>query len=120
MSRNNIWAGTRYALANHTPRQTLDFDYDDLYTTSSDEFALWKGLPNASLPTLADLQIQTGQEMNGTSVDPGFVNPTNGDYSLTPNSKLIDAGVVIPGINDRGHHAYQGLAPDIGAFELVQ
>jgi parallel beta-helix repeat protein len=120
VSRNNIWAGTRYALANHTPRQTLDFNYDDLYTISSDEFALWTGLPNPGLSTLADLQAQTGQEMNGMSVDPDFVNPASGDYSLAPNSKLIDAGVVIPGINDRGHHAYQGLAPDIGACELSQ
>jgi hypothetical protein len=30
---------------------------------------------------------------------------------------LIDAGAVIPGINDQGDQAYQGLAPDIGAFE---
>ena len=30
---------------------------------------------------------------------------------------MIDAGVVIPGINDQGPQAYQGLAPDIGAFE---
>jgi hypothetical protein len=120
VSRNNIWAGTRYALANHSPRQNLDFNYDDLYTISSDEFALWMGLPNPGLSTLADLQAQTGQEMNGMSVDPNFVNPASGDYSLAPNSKLIDAGVVIPGINDRGQHAYQGLAPDIGAWELSQ
>lgn len=117
VSRNNIWAGTRYALANHTPRQALDFDYDDLYTTSSGQFALWKGLSNPSLSTLADLQGQAGQEMHGMSVAPGFVNPAEGDYRLTPNSALIDAGVVIPGINDQGRWAYRGSAPDVGAFE---
>ncbi len=118
LSRNNIWAGTRYALANYSAGQVLNFDYDDLYTLASDRFAKWEGLPNPSLASLADLQAQTGQELNGRSVDPGFVNPANGDYHLGPSSQLVDAGLVIPGINSQENYAYQGSAPDIGAYEV--
>ena len=55
----------------------------------------------------------TGQEAHGRSVAPGFANSTAGNYMLTSNSGMIDAGIVIPGINDD----YAGTAPDIGAFE---
>ena len=34
--------------------------------------------------------------------------------------KVRQWGAGFFGINDRGHHAYQGLAPDIGACELSQ
>ena len=105
-------------MANYSAGQVLDFDYDDLYTLASDRFAKWEGLPNPSLSSLAHLQAQTGQELNGRSVDPGFVNPANGDYHLGPGSQLVDAGLVIPGINSQENYAYQGSAPDIGAYEV--
>ena len=117
VARNNIWAGTAYALTNYNPSQRLDLDYDDLYTTQSGELAWWDGLPDHHLNTLAELQTATGQELHGHNVLPGFANAGSGDYRLSPGSSLIDAGVLIPGINDRGAHAYRGLAPDIGAFE---
>ncbi|MFQ5492445.1 MAG: right-handed parallel beta-helix repeat-containing protein, partial [Phycisphaerae bacterium] len=120
VARNNIWAGTHYALARYTAAQVVDFDYDDLYTTSPDVFVKWVGLPNPWLSTLAELQAQTGQEMNGLSVEPGFAGAADGDYHLDPSSNLIDAGLVIPGINDQGLHAYEGAAPDMGAFESPQ
>ena len=46
-------------------------------------------------------------------VAPAFADAANGDYTLRPASGLIDAGAVIPGINDD----YVGSAPDIGAYE---
>jgi parallel beta-helix repeat protein len=117
VSRNNIWVGTRYALANYSSRQPLDFDYDALFTVSPDRFAKWERLSNPDLTTIAQLQTETALELNGLSVDPRYVDPVGGDYHLSPESDLIDAGLVIPGINDRGAYAYQGVAPDIGAFE---
>ena len=114
-ARNNIWAGTEYALSNATPDQPLDLDYDDLYTTLPGEFAWWSGLPDRHLNTLAEFQTATGQEPHGLAVEPGFVDPARGYYALSPASELIDAGVLIPGINDD----YAGDAPDIGAFEYA-
>lgn len=45
-----------------------------------------------------------------------FVNFNNNDYQLAAGSNAIDAGIVLPGIND----GYLGAAPDAGAFEFGQ
>ncbi len=45
--------------------------------------------------------------------NPLFKDAVNGDLSLLNSSAAIDAGVIIPGINDN----YQGNAPDLGAIE---
>jgi len=112
-ARNNIWSGTEFALSNANPDQPLDFDYDDLYTTLAGELVWWDGLADRHLNTLAEFQAATGQEMHGWNVVPGFANAAGGDYALDSSSDLIDAGVVIPGIND----GYVCAAPDVGAFE---
>jgi hypothetical protein len=112
-SRNNIWSATAYAIDNANPTQPLDLDFDNLSTTLANELVYWSGLPDRHLRTLAELQSATGQELNGFNVDPNFVDPASGNYSLTLGSDLVDAGVVIPGIND----GFNGAAPDIGAFE---
>jgi len=113
VARNNIWAGTNYALNNANPTQPLDLDYDDLYTTQPGELAWWDGLPDRHLNTLAELRTATGQELHGFSVLPGFANALIGDYTLAASSALIDTGVYLPGINTD----YIGAAPDIGANE---
>jgi hypothetical protein len=112
-ARNNIWSGTEFALSNANPSQPLSFDSDDLYTTLAGELVWWDGLSDRHLNTLAEFQAATGQEMHGLNVVPGFANVAGGDYVLDSSSHLIDAGVVIPGIND----GYVGAAPDVGAFE---
>jgi hypothetical protein len=113
IARNNVWAGTRYALSNANPTEPLDLDCDDLYTTLPGELAYWDGLPDRHLNTLAELRTATGQELHGFNVIPGFANAPTGDYTLAASSALIDKGVYIPGINT----GYVGTAPDIGAFE---
>jgi len=112
-ARNNIWSGTDYALNNYNETQPIDFDYDDLYTTNPDEFVYWGSGSNRHMRDLATFQSLTGQEPHGLDVEPGFAGAGSGDYTLDSTSDLIDAGVVIPGINDD----YIGTAPDIGAFE---
>jgi len=114
-ARNNIWSGTDYALNNYNETQPIDFDYDDLYTTNPEEFVYWGSGPDRHMHDLPTFQLLTGQEPHGISVEPGFVDPTAGDYALGSDSDLIDAGVAIPGINDD----YSGSAPDMGAFEHV-
>jgi hypothetical protein len=112
-ARNNIWAGTEYALSNANSTQPLDLDWDDLYSSLPGELVWWAGLPDRHLNTLAEIQSATGQELHGLNVEPGFADAANGDYSLDPASPLVDAGSILPGINDN----YVGSAPDVGALE---
>ena len=113
ISRNNIWAGTNYALNDYNTSQPIDFDYDDLYTSNPDEFIYWGEGPNRHIHDLETFRSITGQEQHGLNVEPEFNNIDAGDYGLKSDSKLIDAGTTIPGINDD----FSGNAPDIGAFE---
>jgi len=112
-ARNNIWSGTDYAISNANPEQPIDLDYDDLYTTRPGELAWWSNLEDRHLNTLSELQTATGQELHGMNALPGFADTASGDYTLADSSELIDAGLVLPGINDD----YLGNAPDMGAFE---
>jgi parallel beta-helix repeat protein len=112
-ARNNVWSGTDYALNNYNETQPIDFDYDDLYTTTPGEFVYWGSGPDRHMRDLATFQSLTGQEPHGLNVEPGFAGAGSGDYTLDPASDLIDAGVVIPGINAD----YAGVAPDVGAYE---
>ena len=114
-SRNNIWAGTQYAIYNANPTQPIDFDYDNMHTTLSGELAWWSNLPDRHIETLAELRSVLGLEMHGMNELPGFVAPAGGNYALAPGSALIDRATILPGIND----AYSGSVPDIGAFEFL-
>jgi hypothetical protein len=110
LSRNNILAGTQYALYKVNP-VVLDFDWDALHTTDPGRFVKWEGV---QYPDLATLQAATGQESDGLLAAPLLGNPAGGDFAPQSGSPLIDRGVAIPGINDD----FQGPAPDIGAVEF--
>jgi len=109
-ARNNVWAGTAYAVENYNTGQPIDLDYDDLWNGGSGDLVRWNSTRYA---TLVAFTAATGQEPHGLSVEPGFADAASGNYTLTPGSDLIDAGLAIPGIND----GYVGAAPDIGAYE---
>ena len=111
-ARNNIWAGTDYAIYNYNTGQPIDLDYDDLWNDGTNDLVRWDG---TRYPTLGGFSAATGQEAHGFDVEPGFVDAGMGDYTLDAASDLIDAGVIIPGIND----GYEGAAPDVGAYEFA-
>ena len=46
--------------------------------------------------------------------DDKFADPKAMDITLRPDSKAVDAGVVLPGIND----GFTGKAPDLGCYEV--
>ncbi|MET0552667.1 MAG: Calx-beta domain-containing protein [Vicinamibacteria bacterium] len=110
-ARNNLIAGTRYALYKVNPIP-WDGNFNDLYTTDPVRFVSWLG---TSYPTLGAYQAAQGQELSGLSVPPQLVNPAGGDFRLAAGSPLIDRGVVLPGIND----GWNGAAPDVGGLEAA-
>jgi len=81
-----------------------------------------------SFPTLQAYAAATGQDTHSVLVDFSdftrasaadprdprrFYRPDEFDFSLSENSRAIDAGVVLPNIND----GFTGRAPDLGAYE---
>ena len=81
-----------------------------------------------SYPTLAAYAKATGQDRHSrlvdytdflrvTAPDPAdptrFYSPQEFDFSLKPRSRAVDAGEVLPNVND----GFTGRAPDLGAFE---
>lgn len=112
VSRNNIWVGdNRVALSIRT-KQLIDFDFDALWSGNYHSIGEWPEKGNR-YSTLGDFSFATGLENHGINANPFFIDLQQGNYRLSPDSLLIDAGLFIPGIND----TYTGLAPDIGAFE---
>jgi hypothetical protein len=109
-ARNNIWAGTDYAVDNYNTSQPIDLDYDDLWRDGGGNLIRWNNTNYATLPAFT---AATGQEAHGLNAASGFADRANGNYTLVPTSGLIDKGVILPGIDDD----YVGTAPDIGAFE---
>jgi parallel beta-helix repeat protein len=107
--RNNLWAGTRYALSKSNP-VALDWDGDDLYTSDGSRYVRWM---SSSYASLAALRTGTGQEMQGLQAAPQLEDPAGGDFHPALGSPLIDRGRPLPGIDDD----FSGVAPDIGAFE---
>ena len=81
--------------------------------------------------TLKDYAAATGQDRHSVTVDykvfvnvvrpdrsdpQRLYNPEDMDFRLRARSPAIDAGMVLPTIND----GYSGKAPDLGAYELGQ
>jgi hypothetical protein len=79
-------------------------------------------------PSLKDYSAATGQDAHSVLVDYGdfvrvsapdpkdprrFYSPEEFDFTLRAGSKAIDAGMVLPNVND----GFTGKAPDLGAYE---
>jgi hypothetical protein len=112
ISRNNIFAGTGYALeSQNNVTNTVDFDYDCLFTTKAPPVIQWAGVNYNSLGQFA---AASGEETHGIWIQPVFINPAARDYYLPANSTLIDKAVSIPGINDD----HLGATADVGALEF--
>jgi hypothetical protein len=81
-----------------------------------------------AFPDLAAMRSKTGQEQHGIEVDfdifeslsppdPGLrhavYHAMDLNFALKPTATAVDAGVIIPTVNDD----YAGKAPDLGALE---
>jgi hypothetical protein len=127
--RNNLFLGTRYAFEFLTPAVTgyRDLDHNAWGTSRTvDPGGPWFKWDDVRYDRIGDLPA--GVEDNGVEV--GFpdlvsvplpadwdveVDPDASDLRLRAGSDAVDAGAVIPNLNDGT--AITG-APDAGAFEL--
>jgi len=127
--RNNLFLGaSRYAMetGSITPYTTLDYN-GYRRTDDPERFIKWfDGKAWVRHPTLKSFADATGNERHGIMVDYDVfrkasiiqegktVSPDDVDLRLKDGSAPVDAGCVLPGINDE----FKGRAPDIGCHEV--
>jgi hypothetical protein len=126
-SRNNLFVGTsgRYGMEFSPPMVDCDLDRDGFAGGPFENFARWNGQVYESFEgfrrgsgierhsvLLGSSAFASGLEAPADHRDrfPLTVN----DLRLAAGSEAVDAGVVLPNVND----GYEGPAPDLGAYEL--
>ncbi len=126
-SRNNLFVGGagRYAMDFSPPMVDCDFDYDGFAGGPFERFGRWNGRVYESCD---DFREQSGIERHAVLLASspfatGVEAPQDhrrqfplgvNDLRLAASSEVIDAGALLPNVND-GH---LGDAPDLGAYEL--
>ena len=89
--KNNISQGNTsqdlYVLGTHTG---LVLDYNCYYRTSGN--IIYYDDTNYTVATFSTYQTAKSQDANSITQDPLFINPTQGNFHLHPNSPCIDAG----------------------------
>jgi len=124
--RNNLFVGTagNYAYETTAPMRGCDFDHDG-FGGRWKQFLKWNGRRYA---TLEAARRSAPVYRHAVRVDPAALfasspgppeikrpyRPEANDLRLRPGSGAIDAGVVLPNVND----GFAGEAPDLGCYEL--
>lgn len=128
VSRNNLFVGgeAAYAMEFSPSMVDCDFDYDGFAGGPFAQFAKWNGRRYASLD---ELQREGPIERHAVLLGSGspFASATAvprdlkvqfpvdvNDLRLSPAAAAVDAGAVLPNVND----GYRGRAPDLGAYQL--
>ncbi|MCX7049257.1 MAG: right-handed parallel beta-helix repeat-containing protein [Candidatus Sumerlaeota bacterium] len=126
--RNNLFIGTdaNYAYETTAPMADCDFDYDGFGGGPWGNFLKWNG---ARYKTLEEVKAKAPVYKHAVLVDPATLfasgikqpedpkkqtDPAANDLRLKAGSAAIDAGAILPGIND----GFAGKAPDLGAYEF--
>jgi hypothetical protein len=136
------WADPILNLRTYTNYSTSDYNgfrpnpgVDDAFEWNSPAFEVaadYKGqLVTRHFKSLKEYSQATGQEQHSVLVDydvfvdaripdksdpQRLYNPEDFNFRLKPGSAAVDAGILIPTINDE----FTGRAPDLGAYELDQ
>ena len=125
--RNNLFIGTEanYGYENTARMRDCDFDYDG-FGGQWKTFLKWNG---ARYATMDEVRGNAPVYKHVVRIDPatlfasGITTPADlktqfgpkvNDLRLKEGSAAIDAGAVLPNIND----GFAGKAPDLGAYEL--
>ena len=130
--RNNLFVGAqRYAMetGSITPYTSLDYNGWRKNDDPEGRFLKWfDGKDWGRYPTIEALFKATGHEEHGVQVNYDiFVNaappeegktyePGSADLRLKEGAPAVDAGQVLPNVND----GFAGKAPDLGCYELGQ
>jgi hypothetical protein len=125
--RNNLFiGGPKRAMNFDAPMIDCDFDYDGFGGGPWDIFMKWN---RVFYKTIDDVRARSPVERHAAAVDaanvfasgierPADVNrqfdPAKIDLRLKEGSAAVDAGEVLPTVND----GFIGKAPDLGAYEL--
>jgi len=131
--RNNLFLGRDLPnrgimiWANATEQYSSDYNGYRPNAGVKDQYTFIAGGETKTFSSFADLQKATGQEAHGMEVDydifENLPKPTANrhhvyhgmdfSFQLKAGSKAIDAGQLLPNINDN----FTGKAPDLGALE---
>lgn len=119
VAKNNIF----YAEQNHalllrgseSQLPSVDLDYNN-YLNADTLIRVSGSTGTQYYLDLPAFRAASGYEIHGLNIDPLFTDTAANDYHLQVGSPCLDAGILIPGINDL---AFSGTAPDIGAMETV-
>ena len=125
--RNNLFLGVSgYAMETGSPHPKTTLDYDGYRKAEPARFIKWyDGVSEQRYPSLAAFAESTGHERHGVMVDYDMFlcasppeegrtyRPEEYDLSLKPDAPAVDAGAVLPTVNDD----FAGSAPDIGCRE---
>jgi hypothetical protein len=126
LSRNNLYVGTtdRYGMDFLARMTDCNFDYDGFAGGPFEVFLRWNGV---RYPTLDDVKRRAPVLRHATQLAvAGFASGATApdvvarafspppDLRLAADSGAVDAGEVLPGLND----GFQGRRPDLGAYEL--
>jgi hypothetical protein len=127
ISRNNLWVsiqgGQIWGFDNFTKDWRADLDVDGFDWGSAPNPFTYGGIVYPDLPSLA---AASGLETHGIRIShstcfatfnvpnppPSTVPPQV--MTLTANCNAVDAGVILPNVDD----VFTGAAPDLGAFEF--
>ncbi|MBT3201228.1 MAG: hypothetical protein HN350_15110, partial [Phycisphaerales bacterium] len=127
ITRNNLFIGTQgnYAYESTAPMKRCDFDYDGF----GGQWKQFLKFDRVRYKTMEAARKSAPVYRNAIRVNPATVFASGvkppgdpkakfdlqvNDLRLKANSAAIDAGAVLPNIND----GFAGKAPDLGAYEL--
>jgi hypothetical protein len=111
-------AGQKGAFAWHSPPfdRTADFS-SDRQTRKFDSLKAYSAATGQDRRSvLLDLDDFEGLVLPDRSDPRRYYHPSEVDFRLRARSAAVDAGVVLPNVND----GYAGKAPDLGAYERGQ
>ncbi len=127
--RNNLFLGGTAAFAYESTAQMQACEYDfDGFGGRTELFLKWNGIrypklhdSDPPLPVYRHAVWVRPETAFESGIQPPQTEQTQfppdvNDLRLSPECEAIDAGVVLPNIND----GYRGKAPDLGAFERGQ